>query len=115
MDLAERIYIVGMAGRFRRAAAAQRSVRIVAGTVIKLQDGGADCTDLLYVSVQVAAGSAAPLIARFSTSNPGTTTNQWNFVTDGAFYETVINGEKEELFVECELATQLLVQMVAFK
>ena len=111
---AQNVFFVGAAGALRRAAGAPRQIVCVAGTSKKIQEGGGDCSQLLYICVQVQAGQPAPLVARFRVNgDPGNESLQHNFVVKPLFEQVIT--ESETFYVQCELATTLLVQVVAFK
>lgn len=115
MDLnPQHVFFVGQAGRLRRAGAAAKALPVVAD-VAKLVHKGSGCAGTLhYVFVQVPQGSPAPLQARFSCSKPGTQSAQHNFVAGEWFFDTVID-DSEILYVQSELTTSLLVQVVTFR
>ena len=114
MDISERIFFVAAAGRVRRAVGGQKYINVAApGTSYRLQDGGGDCNTLIYVCVQVAPGSPAPVAARFGKNDPGTASAYHDFTTMGAIFEQVITSE-EDFYVSADVATRLLVQAVSF-
>jgi hypothetical protein len=110
----QHVFFVGQAGRLRRASAAAAALAVIAGESKLVHEGGGCAGTLHYVFVQVPAGSPAPLQARFSCSTPGTQSAQHNFVAGEWFFDTVID-DSEILYVQSELTTSLLVQVVTFR